>query len=231
MDLIGFLLHCTRNLFSSLFSWEQLMSNHFLLYLSFFLIWGFLGTKDSVADTIMLLRSSVAKSTPVWSMLYNFLENWLKADWKSSDRKTLTDITLYITLYWLFQTCLLGAHGNCESLIFIPSIVKLVCMLTLITQWSENLVRSDTDKYSGSVRTGPDLFKPCVHTEPGGSGTDRICYLLPNGSTYGADPISNPIVPVSNRSRVNRVNPDHSGFDPKRIWTYPIPCKRSLNLF
>ena len=29
--------------------------------------------------------------------------------------------------------------------------------------------------------------KPCIHTGPGGSGTDRICYLVPNGSTYKGD--------------------------------------------
>ena len=28
------------------------------------------------------------------------------------------------------------------------------------------------------------MDKPCVHTGPYGSGTDRICYLVPNGSTY-----------------------------------------------
>ena len=70
--------------------------------------------------------------------------------------------------------------------------------------------------------------KPCVYTRPGGSGTDRICCLVPNGSTYEGDPIWNHFVPVLNRSHVNRVDPCHSGSDPKRIWTYPIPCKRSL---
>ena len=59
--------------------------------------------------------------------------------------------------------------------------------------------------------------KPCVYTGPGGSGTDRICYLVPNGSTYEGDLIWNRTVPVSNRSRVNRVDPYHSGSDPKRI--------------
>ena len=38
--------------------------------------------------------------------------------------------------------------------------------------------------------------KPCVYTGPGGSGTDRICYLVPNGSTYKGDPIWNRTVPV-----------------------------------
>ena len=36
--------------------------------------------------------------------------------------------------------------------------------------------------------------KPCVYTGPGGSGTDRICYLVPNGSTYEGNPIWNPTV-------------------------------------
>ena len=33
--------------------------------------------------------------------------------------------------------------------------------------------------------------KPCVCTGLGGSGTDRICYLVPNGSTYEGDPMWN----------------------------------------
>ena len=59
--------------------------------------------------------------------------------------------------------------------------------------------------------------KPCVHMGPGGSGTDQICYLIPNGSTYESDSIWNRTVPVSNRPSVNRVDPYHSGSDPKRI--------------
>ena len=38
-----------------------------------------------------------------------------------------------------------------------------------------------------------------------------ICYLVPSGSTYEGDPIWNRTVPVSNRSRVNRVDLYHSG--------------------
>ena len=38
--------------------------------------------------------------------------------------------------------------------------------------------------------------KPCVYTEPGVSSTDRICYLVPNGSTYEADPVWNCTIPV-----------------------------------
>ena len=63
--------------------------------------------------------------------------------------------------------------------------------------------------------------KSCVHTGPGGSGTDRIRLLIPNGSTYEGDLIWN-------WSRVNRVDPYHNGSDPKRVWTYLIPCKCSL---
>ena len=59
--------------------------------------------------------------------------------------------------------------------------------------------------------------KPCVYTGPGGSGTDRICCLVQNGSTYEGDPIWNRTVPVANRSHVNRVDSYHSGFDPKQI--------------
>ena len=58
----------------------------------------------------------------------------------------------------------------------------------------------------------------------------RICYQVPNGPTYEGNPIWNCTVPVSNRSRVNRVDPYHSGSDPIRIWTYPISCKRSFKL-
>ena len=36
----------------------------------------------------------------------------------------------------------------------------------------------------------------CVYTGPGGSGTDRICYLVPNESTYEGDPMWNRTVPV-----------------------------------
>ena len=74
-------------------------------------------------------------------------------------------------------------------------------------------------KRTGSVwnpyEIGTD--KPCVYTRTGGSGTDRICYLVPNGSTYEGNPIWNPTVPVTNRSRVNRVDPYISGSDSKRI--------------
>ena len=40
------------------------------------------------------------------------------------------------------------------------------------------------------------MDKPCVYMGPGGSGTDRICYLVPNGSTYEDDPMLNRTVPV-----------------------------------
>ena len=49
------------------------------------------------------------------------------------------------------------------------------------------------------------------YTGPGGSGTDRICYLVPNGSTYEGDPMWNRTVPVQNRSNVNRVDPIPNG--------------------
>ena len=62
---------------------------------------------------------------------------------------------------------------------------------------------------------GPD--KPCVYTGPGGFGTDRICSLVPNRSTYEGDPLWNSTAPVQNRYRVNRVYPYQGGSDPKRI--------------
>ena len=56
------------------------------------------------------------------------------------------------------------------------------------------------------------MDKPCVYTGPGGSFTDWICYLVPNGSSYESGPIWNRTVPVSNQSCVNRVDtiPDGS---------------------
>ena len=66
-----------------------------------------------------------------------------------------------------------------------------------------------------SYEIGTD--KPCVYKGPGGVGMVRICYLVPNGSTYEGDPIWKRTVSVSNRFRVNRVDPYHSGSDPKRI--------------
>ena len=41
-----------------------------------------------------------------------------------------------------------------------------------------------------------DTEKPCVYTGSGGSGTDRLCYLVPNGSTYEGDPMWNRTVSV-----------------------------------
>ena len=41
--------------------------------------------------------------------------------------------------------------------------------------------------------------KPCVYTGPGGSGTDRICYLVPDESTYKGDPMWNRTVPGSRK--------------------------------
>ena len=38
--------------------------------------------------------------------------------------------------------------------------------------------------------------KPYVYTGHGGSGTDRICYLVPNESTYEGDPMWNRTVAV-----------------------------------
>ena len=53
--------------------------------------------------------------------------------------------------------------------------------------------------------------KSCVYMGPGGSGMDRICYLVPNGSTYEGDPMWNRTVQVLNRSRVSRVDPIPNG--------------------
>ena len=59
--------------------------------------------------------------------------------------------------------------------------------------------------------------KSYVYTGPGGSGTDRINYLVPNRSPYEGGSIRNRAVLVSNRFRVNRVDLYHSRSDPKRI--------------
>ena len=61
------------------------------------------------------------------------------------------------------------------------------------------------------------MNKLCAYTEPGGFSTDRMCYLVPNGSTYEGDPMLNHTVPVQNQSCVNRVDPYQSGSDPKWI--------------
>ena len=63
-----------------------------------------------------------------------------------------------------------------------------------------------TESVLNQYEIGTD--KPCVYTGAGESGTDRICYLAPGGSTYEGDPIWNRNVSVSKR--------------------FPIPCKRSL---
>ena len=65
--------------------------------------------------------------------------------------------------------------------------------------------------------TGSDWNRYEIGARPGRSGTDRICYLIPNVSTYEDDPIWNRTLPVSNLSRVNRVDPYHNGSDPTRI--------------
>ena len=75
--------------------------------------------------------------------------------------------------------------------------------------------------FTQSVYTGPDPFgtgwyeigtnKPCAYTGPGRSGTDRICCLVGNGSTYDDDPIWNRTFPFSNRSPSNRVVPTPNG--------------------
>ena len=88
--------------------------------------------------------------------------------------------------------------------------------------------RLGTESVWNQYKIGTD--NPCVYTRHGGSGNERICYLGPNGSTYEGDPIWNSTFPVSSLSRVNRVDPYHNRSDPKRIWTYPIACKRSLRL-
>ena len=53
---------------------------------------------------------------------------------------------------------------------------------------------------NGSVwdRYEIDTDKSCVYTGPGGSGTDRICYLEPNESTYEGD--TNGTVPFQFRT-------------------------------
>ena len=55
------------------------------------------------------------------------------------------------------------------------------------------------------------MGKRSVYTGPGGSGTDRICYLVPNGSIYEGDPIWNCTVTVLNHSLINRVDPIPNG--------------------
>ena len=82
-----------------------------------------------------------------------------------------------------------------------------------------------TESVCNRWETGAD--RPHVYTEPGGSGTDQKCYLVPYGSTCEGYPTWNRTVPVSSRSRVNRIVPQRSGSDPKQIFTYSIPRKRN----
>ena len=56
-----------------------------------------------------------------------------------------------------------------------------------------------------------DTDRPCVYTGPVGACTDRICCLVPNGSTYEGDPMWNRTIPVWNWSCVNRVDPIPNG--------------------
>ena len=107
-------------------------------------------------------------------------------------------------------------------------------MLRILKVLGEPLAFLDFRKNKDSVYTGPDPFgtmykigtdKPCVYTRPGGSSTDRICYLIPNGFTYEGGPMWNCTIPVQNQSCVNIVDPYQNGSDPKLICTYPIPCK------
>ena len=120
------------------------------------------------------------------------------------------------------------------------SLVRLFCKSTVIKSgfklkyclglWNwRKLCLHGTASVWNRYEIGTD--KPCVYTGPGGSGTDRICYLVPSVPTYEGDPIWNCIIPASNWSHINRVDPHHSGSDHKQIWTYPIPCKSSLNSF
>ena len=96
------------------------------------------------------------------------------------------------------------------------SVLKLMYLSEHVTDSSELRQRLHG---TGSVwnRNEIGTDKPYVYTGSGGSGMVRICYLVLSGSTYEGDPIWNCTIPVSNRSRVNRVNPYHSGSDPIRI--------------
>ena len=51
---------------------------------------------------------------------------------------------------------------------------------------------------------------------PGGPRMDRICYLVPDGSTCEGDPIWNRTIPVPNWSHVNRVDLYQIGSDPHK---------------
>ena len=100
-------------------------------------------------------------------------------------------------------------------------VLRVFCCLTIMLLFFKGPAQILRQRlhWTGSVwnryEIGTD--KPCVYTGPGGPGTDRICYLVPNGSTYKGDPIWSHTVPISNWSRVNRIDPYHSGSDPKRI--------------
>ena len=71
----------------------------------------------------------------------------------------------------------------------------------------------------GPVYTGPDKFgtgprlspdRPCVHTEPLGTGTVKVTYLVLSGSTCEKDPGMDL---DRSRSRVNGKDWSHFGLD------------------
>ena len=77
--LNGFLPKRILNLFSSFLNSKQVLSNHFFLGFFFLLLVlvCLVGITLSVAEVIMLLRCSVARSTPAWLLLYTWLQNRL----------------------------------------------------------------------------------------------------------------------------------------------------------
>ena len=92
----------------------------------------------------------------------------------------------------------LSAHGE-DDIIVKPLLgCLLLCNRPLFASYILRQRLHGTGSIWNRYEIGTD--KPCVYTGPGGSGTDRICYLVPNGPTYEGDPTWNHTVPVSNRS-------------------------------
>ena len=109
--------------------------------------------------------------------------------------------------------------------ITVPCVFLVGILIGAFVTYCVNSKRRKTSGKNGNVRLKQRLHgtgsvwnkyeiatdKLCVYTEPGGSGTDRNCYLVPNGSTHEGDPIWDRTVPISNRSCVNRVDPISNG--------------------
>ena len=84
-----------------------------------------------------------------------------------------------------------GKENIAQEITFIPTDVAICFTCKILGTLLEISTLRQRLHGTGSVwnryEIGSD--KSCVDTGPGGSGWDRICYLVPNGSTYEGDPM------------------------------------------